>query len=532
MVASLVFGGATRAGFLSDMILQVVAVPALIILLWKAYQTPLAKPAQVGLAFCLALLAVPLIQLISLPPWLWTALPNRAASASVLELLGQPIRWRPLSTAQNATWLSVLSLLPPFVIFLGTLLLGFRERRALSLVVIAMGVVSVFLGLLQIAQGPESSLRFFEITNNSEAVGFFANRNHFAALLYAAALFAVAWAVSIAAWAGPAAARFEVGAIVRLIGIFTILVVLLSGQAMARSRAGIGLTIIALFGAFALALPAGRSSRTESGRLSDKSGTASAKLLIGAITLSIIFTAQYALFRILERFDADPLEDARLGFFHNTVAAARAFMPFGSGLGSFVSVYGQFETPQTILANTFANHAHNDIVELWLETGIFGIALMALFFVWFIWRSFALWRDASRPGYPAIDGLLRRAATIVTALLIAHCFVDYPLRTGAVMAVMAFTCALLFDPPVGAERAAPAAAQIKEVDSERAQDRRRRRLRESAPAASSGLASPERPPTGARWGTDVDWPEAWRRPVQSPPRPDDGAVKPPKWPKN
>jgi hypothetical protein len=37
--------------------------------------------------------------------------------------------------------------------------------------------------LLQVAQGPRL-LRLFAVTNLSEAVGFFANRNHFAALLF------------------------------------------------------------------------------------------------------------------------------------------------------------------------------------------------------------------------------------------------------------------------------------------------------------------------------------------------------------
>lgn len=54
----------------------------------------------------------------------------------------------------------------------------------MSLVVIGIGPASVLLGFLQVAQGPSSPLRLFEFTNLTEAVGFFANRNHFSALLY------------------------------------------------------------------------------------------------------------------------------------------------------------------------------------------------------------------------------------------------------------------------------------------------------------------------------------------------------------
>ena len=62
-----------------------------------------------------------------------------------------------------------------------------------------------------------------------------------------------------------------------------------------------------------------------------------------------------------------------------------------------------------------------------------------------------IWRSAPARGASELDWTLARAATIVVALLVAHSFVDYPLRTGAMMAVMAFACALLIEPPLGAE---------------------------------------------------------------------------------
>ena len=90
--------------------------------------------------FCLAIAVLPLIQLIPLPPWLWTALPNRQPSAETFDILGQAVPWMPISVSPKATWLSALSLLPPLAIFLCTLLLSYRERRLLSLVVLAVGM--------------------------------------------------------------------------------------------------------------------------------------------------------------------------------------------------------------------------------------------------------------------------------------------------------------------------------------------------------------------------------------------------------
>ena len=145
-------------------------------------------------------------------------------------------------------------------------------------------MVTVFVGLSQVAQGQSSALRFFEVTNPSEAVGFFANRNHFAALLYALILFAAAWAVEASAHF-----RFDdlrhnrrdtaAGAGGQLYGARRPA----SAQAMARSRAGLGLTILALVGGFALAF----SDRRGTG--SGARGRRSASKLLGfAVALALL----------------------------------------------------------------------------------------------------------------------------------------------------------------------------------------------------------------------------------------------------
>ena len=106
-----------------------------------------------------------------------------------------------------------------------------------------------------------------------------------------------------------------------------------------------------------------------------------------------------------------------------------------------------------LFANTYVNHAHNDVLELWLDTGVVGLVLMGIFVIWFVLRSVEVWRSAPPFGAREIDWSLARAGTIVIALLVAHSLVEFPLRTGAMMAIMAFACALLIEPPVGAEDA-------------------------------------------------------------------------------
>jgi O-antigen ligase len=187
----------------------------------------------------------------------------------------------------------------------------------------------------------------------------------------------------------------------------------------------------------------------------------------------------------------DPLADTRVALSGTTFAAAKAFMPLGSGMGTFVPVYAMFEKPETALINAFANRAHNDVLELLLEAGAPAALLGALFLWWFAARSVRIWRAS--PGQTAtIDRLLARAASVIVVLTVAHSFVDYPLRTSAVMAVVALAFGLMSHPPSNAD------AREEEQGS-------------SHPPVE---AAPTRQPparVSEPWGQDMNWPEEWRR---------------------
>ena len=439
VVAGLILGGGTHGGFLSDAILQLLAIPLLLVSIWRLFERPLTKQARMALWFCGAIALLPLLQLVPLPPWLWTALPNRQPSAEAFQILGRPSPWMPISVSPQATWLSALSLIPSMAIFLGTILLSYRERRYLSLVVIAVGILSVFVGLLQVVQGQQSPLRFFEISNPEEAVGFFANRNHFAALLYCLIPFVVAWTLDKTATTAPGkqkkpALAYDVSSIMAAMAGFTTLVIILAGEITARSRVGLALTIVALFGAMAL----GFSNRRVGSKLTPYG------ILLGAVAVAVVFSLQFGFYRVLERA-SDSEQGARAAYALTTTEAARAYMPVGSGIGTFVPVYAMFEKPEDV-SLFYVNRAHNDLLEVWLETGVVGLILMGLFAVWLVRVALGIWRKPPPDGASALDWSLTRAGTIVVALLIVHSFFDYPLRTGAMMTIMAFACALLIEP--------------------------------------------------------------------------------------
>lgn len=438
-----ILGGGATAGYLGDVILQLVSIPVLLVALSRMrFVDPRVRGAVL---FCSALVLIPLIQLIPLPPAVWTKLPWRDVAAQALTLSGQEVGWRPLTLTPHATWLCLASLVPPLAIFFATLQLNAHDRRRAVGVLLGVGLLASFIGLLQVALGPNGAIVDFGPSSLGEATGFFANRNHFAALLYVLLIFAAVFALnSVKALPATPETRPDTATLIGIVASFTVVVVLLGAELMARSRAGIGLTMVALLGIAALASSDSRGSGAQRANAN--------RLIGGAVTLVLLFGAQFALFRIMDRFAADPLSDARLVFARNTWAATLSFLPFGSGLGSFVPVYQVFEKPQDALVDVYANRAHNEVLDLGLETGVLGLILIGVFVVWLLRRSCTLWRTEEQKRWAPFDLLLARAATLILVLLAAHSLVEYPLRTTALMAVAAFACALLF-PPMGDTRA-------------------------------------------------------------------------------
>ena len=442
--ASLVLGGGARSGRLRDVILTLLAIPLLAWGVWRLFDTDITRQMRWALWFCLALAGLPLLQLVPLPGWLWTLLPHREISAESFALIQQDVPWMPISVSPEATWLSALSLLPPLSLFVGTLLLGYRERRWLSLVIIAVGLISAFLGLLQVAQGPTSPLRLFRIYQSDRSRGVLCEPKPFRGPRLRAC-----------------SPRRQLGRSTRepppdQPSVESSLIPHRPSRRLAASRSSLCCwqprpwRVRAPASASRWLRCSERSHwvsltaepRVNNPRRVDCSSVRS--------PLPCVLTVQFALYRILERFDVDPVQDARLTFLPNTIQAAKAYMPVGSGLGSFIPVYHLFERPQDVIANIYITRAHNDVVESWLETGVFGLALMGWFVVWFARRSLEIWRGGVPLQAEAIDWSLARSATIILPLLAAHCFFDYPLRTSAIMAVAAFACALLIEPPASA----------------------------------------------------------------------------------
>lgn len=449
-----ILGGAARPGAPGDVSLQLIA--ALSILAWgRVAYSARARPVRVpvpGMLLGVAAIALIATLVQVLPIYRMIGAMGTSAGltvelASIVPAVGLP---GAPSVDPGATISAILSMLPALVVLGGACLASARDRRLATLVLLGVGAVSVFFGLLQVAQGPQSAFRISETGDALDAVGFFANRNHFSALLYVLLLLTFAWALHAAsrASAAPAGSRYEPAVLLPQIACLALIVIFLATQMFTRSRAGLLLTLTALVGAMLLAASVRRAA-------AGSSSGPSLRLLAAVVVSGVLVLSEVTVFRATERFVGDPLA-GRTAFARNTLEAAMAHLPLGSGLGTFVPVYGLFEQPNEALLDAFANRAHNDFLELCLETGVFGVLAVALFLAWLARTTFAIWLRPSPDG-EQIDLLLARAASIAVILLLLHSAVDYPLRTTALLTVGAFLCALMVAPlakPAAAKSAA------------------------------------------------------------------------------
>ena len=412
----LVLGGASAAGLWANLLLQLLALPFILAAIAARRAPPLGRAGRQLLMLLALLVAILLLQLVPLPPSLWTALPGRDHVREGFELLGQPLPWLPVSLAPHATIASALWLLPAVAVGLGVLRLGARPSWIGWAVVLATAL-SVVIGALQIAGGAESRWYFYAITNYGVMVGFFANANHMATLLVATVPLLAGLYM---AGRGKGRSSRSAGLFVILSGLFALVLV---GLAINGSLAGIGLL-----------LPVGAASAMLLlGRRKAPAWAIGAVALLAAAAVAAVFSGRFG--NNLIDGEAQYGVSSRYAAVTTTLEAAKDHLPFGSGVGTFQPIYRLYEDPGAV-TNTYMNHAHSDWAELLLETGLPGAALLLLFLAWWLSRSLAIWR-AREPDY------LARAATIATGAILAHSLVDYPLRTAAISAVFAAGCAIM-----------------------------------------------------------------------------------------
>ncbi|MDP8993385.1 MAG: O-antigen ligase family protein [Pseudomonadota bacterium] len=417
----LTLGGASGrgAGAAANGLLQIFAVLLILVVLWTR-RAPYSADARPLFWVVGGFVAIGLLSLFPLPPDLWERLPGRHSISAGYRLLQLEPPSLPWSLSWSHTISSLLWLLPPAAMFVAVVQLPLAGRRFLAWVVVAIALCSIALGAAQLLGGPLSELRFYNITNRGAPVGFFANANHLATLL----LCALPMVGYIAGRMGSEGQRA-----VRSSGIVigaALAAILLVGIAVTGSLAGFG-----------LALPAGIASFLIYRRAARARMGVTWLMAAGAFLLAFLAVA------VAGPLSSEALSDevagepaSRAALAGRTLQAVKSYFPAGSGLGTFVEVYRTFDDPNRV-DREYANHAHNDYLEVALELGLPGIVLVLGFAGWWAFRSAAAWKSDLR------GAGLGRAGSLIIAVVLLHSVVDYPIRTSAIAAVFALACGFL-----------------------------------------------------------------------------------------
>jgi O-antigen ligase len=112
---------------------------------------------------------------------------------------------------------------------------------------------------------------------------------------------------------------------------------------------------------------------------------------------------------------------------------------WGWGLGTFPTVYPSYRSFYT---NLFVNEAHNDYVQLLVETGLLGFGLM----LWFVARLYRYGLPTSRRWEFQWDGAVSLAALLGCTGILVHSFVDFNLQIPANAALFYVLCGLAASP--------------------------------------------------------------------------------------
>lgn len=357
-----------------------------------------------------ATIALPLIQLIPLPPAWWQALPGR----EILLLPGEAPSWRPWTMTPGATRNALASLVVPAAMLLLVAQANEKAYGLLLTILLVMIGSAVLLGLLQFSGAHFDN----PLLNDSpgQVSSIFANRNHFALLVAIGCLLVPVWAFrarEALGWRGAVASA--------LILLF-VLTILATG-----SRSGMMLGAVALIMAPILVGPHLRRRLKHA-----PVWVLPAILAVGVIVISGFVWLSFATDRaesIDRLIDLEANADMRTRALPTVLTMIGTYFPFGSGFGGFDPIF-RIHEPLALLKLTYFNQAHNDFLGVALDGGLPGLGVLCAAIGWWLIATFRVWRA---PSSETITLARLGSATLLLILLASA--TDYPARTPMIMAI-------------------------------------------------------------------------------------------------
>ena len=414
VAAGMLLGGGGVRFPMYEMLIQLCAIAALVIGLLNI-QSEESRNIRFPAFLLLAGGAIALIQIIPLPPGVWQMLPGRETLSELAELTGRADDWRALSLHPELTVQSAISLLVPLAILVCFSCLSELQRENVLFLIVILVAINILVSFAQVISGG-TSFYLYSTTHEGLPIGLFANRNHTAQAM--------------------------------LICMFLLLGLILpreKGEGLSANRIMviIGISLVLAFAIVAtnsrtvslLLLPAllfiGWQLVFHSASLKSRVIMLAGGIAVVAAAIAVFFSGRFgAVNDLVDRFYA--MEDHRFEFWPTAIETMCKYMPLGSGLGTFDIAFREHE-PLSDVGTHFVNNAHNDFIEIAIETGILGPVLIVAFIVWLVLRVARL---------PKRQPVALCAAAAVAGVLL-HSIVDYPIRTYAVLVPITILVAVL-----------------------------------------------------------------------------------------
>ena len=395
-------------------VLELAGLALLVFLAWtrRDLLAGLGSPLRWGVGL---LVVVPLVQLLPVPMAWWALLPGHAPFAQVLDVAGSAPAWRSISIHPAATQYSWLVMIPCVAVFLAVRQFDRARLRRIAMLFAAVACLEAIVGVVQAGSAPGSAIHLGNPYGGGAATGTYINKNHFAGLIEMALPMLVAlWAVEmlpVVTHRGEVLRDHPRNADTRFAmrGLFSALTVaLLLALILSRSRSGISAGMFA-FGIAILMLVW-------------KAATVQVKAVLAIVAGgAVLLAASVGLTPVLDRFAPDEIAQnagGRWALTIDSLRAALAFMPLGSGLGTFADVFPRYQGGAII---GFADHAHNDYAELLVELGVAGLAVIVLLAVAYAMR----WRSVMRNKRSRRTRFLQVAAGLGMLALAIHGLFDF-----------------------------------------------------------------------------------------------------------
>ena len=415
LVIAVVFGGGGIRHGLTNLVVQLAALAVILFQPGAVRRFFAEAPLWLKILVPLTVL-LPLVQLIPLPAGLWRAIPGREMAAQSRDLIGYGDAWFPITLDRARTVIALFALAGPLAVLLCTRGLKSDWRRSALLLIVALAFLHFVFGVLQFAVG-DDRLAIYETNGESPFYGFFVGH-------ISSGLFLV---IGICALIGLYASKkrssldfltYPAGAVLLVIGVI-----------LTASRSSIAL--LALPGLWALWL-----GWRELRKLSPKMRwiTLGGTVALLAVAAVIMATNQ-RLGKTWDRFE--DFEDSRPDIWQDTMFGIDRYWPVGSGMGTFDEVFQVEESLETLPAKKAAR-AHNEYLEIALEAGLFGLALVVAWVLGLLLSAYRRLRTVHAP--------VTVAAAMSLLCIALQALIYFPLRNMAVLCIAGLLVALLTAP--------------------------------------------------------------------------------------